>query len=105
MEELSGKSKKLYSLYKEGNSLKVIAEKYSVSRGVITRIFQKNNLKIRSRSNSHKIIYSSKIQKKIREMVSHSTLTEISKKLKIGRVGLKTYLIDNKLRKFRKSYL
>ena len=37
----SSKSKKLYSLYKDGNSLKVIAEKYSVSRGVITRIFQK----------------------------------------------------------------
>ena len=102
MEELSSKSKKLYSLYKDGNSLKVIAEKYSVSRGVITRIFQKNNLKIRNRSNSQKIIYPSKTQKKIREMVSHSTLTEISKKLKIGKVGLKTYLIDNKLRKFRK---
>ena len=64
MEELSSKSKKLYSLYKDGNSLKVIAEKYSVSRGVITRIFQKNNLKIRNRSNSQKIIYPSKIQKK-----------------------------------------
>ena len=65
MEELSGKSKKLYSLYKKGNSLKVIAEKYNVSRGVITRIFKKNNLKIRNRSNSHKIIYPSKIQKKL----------------------------------------
>ncbi len=41
MEELSGKSKKLYSLYKKGNSLKVIAEKYNVSRGVITRIISK----------------------------------------------------------------
>ena len=69
MEELSGKSKKLYLLYKKGNSLRVIAEKYNVSRGVITRIFKKNNLKIRNRSNSQKIIYPSKIQKNIMDIL------------------------------------
>ena len=99
--KLNKKSKQLFELYKRGESLKSIGLKYGVARTTIGRIFKKNRLKIRNSSNSHKIFYPISVQNKIKIMAKTETLTAISNKLKIGRTALKTFMKDNKLRKFK----
>lgn len=99
--KLNKKSNQLYKLYKNGASLRSIGLKYGVARTTIGRIFKKNNLEIRDSSNSHKIIYSLSVQNKIKKMSKTETLTAISQKLKLGKTGLKTYMRDNQLRKFK----
>jgi hypothetical protein len=95
---LQKKFKEIYRTYNNGVSLKVIGEKYGVSRSTIGRIFKNKNLKIRNSSEAHKVFLSKKTQNQIKILLKKkNTLKKISKKLKIGKGVLNTFLKDKKL--------
>lgn len=96
--KLEKRSDELYSIYNSGASLKTIGKKFGVARSTIGRIFKKKKLKIKNSSEAHKVFLDKKKQENIRNLLKKKiTLKNISKRLKVGKGVLNTFLIENKL--------